>query len=107
VRPARFRPLFQRAEGASGDGVHVPDNHPHWVQTYNEVTISFALTRQTAATRRRGAIDAVNHALRRRGLSPVPYGKSALPDFLKFQAYRLGKAVSLLRHGAPAETPHY
>jgi hypothetical protein len=89
-----------------GDGVHIPVNHPHWVQTYNEVTISFALTMQTAATKRRGAIYAVNHALRRRGLRPVPYGKSALRDCVKFQAYRLGQAVSRLRHGAPADH-HY
>jgi len=90
-----------------GEGVHIPVNHPHWVQTYDEVTISFALTMQTAATKRRGAIYAVNHALRRRGLRPVPYGQSALRDFVKFQAYRLGKAVSRLRHGAPADHHHY
>jgi hypothetical protein len=90
-----------------GEGVHIPVNHPHWVQTYNEVTISFALTMQTAATKRRGAIYAVNHSLRRSGLRPVPYGQSALRDFVKFQAYRLGKAVSRLRHGAPADLHHY
>ena len=59
-----------------GSGVHVPVNHPHWVTTANEVTISFALTLETAATHRRGAICAVNHLLRRRGLKPVPYGQS-------------------------------
>jgi hypothetical protein len=90
-----------------GDGVHIPVNHPHWVQTYNEVTISFALTMQTAATKRRGAIYAVNHALRRRGLHPVPYGQSAVRDFLKFQAFRLWKGVSRLRRRGPAETHRY
>jgi hypothetical protein len=91
-----------------GEGVHIPVNHPHWVQTYDEVTISFALTMQTAATKRRGAIYAVNHALRQRGLSPTPYGRSALRDFLKFQAFRLGQALSRLRPGArAAETHHY
>ena len=33
---------------APGDGIRIPVNHPHWVTTSNEVTISFALTLQTA-----------------------------------------------------------
>ena len=73
----------------SGDGVHIPVNHPHWVTTDNEVTISFALTLQTVATRQRGVIYAVNHQLRQRGLNPTPYGQSAVRDFVKQQGFRL------------------
>jgi len=72
-----------------GDGVHIPVNHPHWVTTDNEVTISFALTLQTAETKRRGVIYAVNHQLRRRGLNPTPYGRSVVRDFIKHQGFRL------------------
>jgi hypothetical protein len=72
-----------------GDGVHIPVNHPHWVSTENEVTISFALTLQTAETQRRGALYAVNHSMRRLGLKPTPYGLSPTRDFLKHQGYRL------------------
>jgi hypothetical protein len=81
-----------------GDGVHIPVNHPHWVTTDNEVTISFALTLQTAATRRRGEIYAINHHLRRLGLRPAPFGRSRVRDFVKHQGFRLW---SLLRSCLP------
>jgi hypothetical protein len=94
---------------APGDGVHIPVNHPHWVQTSDEVTISFALTLQTAATRRRGAVYAVNHRLRRAGLTPTPFGRSPLRDALKYRGYRLWNALSPLfrrrRAPDPAHTP--
>ena len=50
-------------EMTPGTGVHVPVNHPHWVTTANEVTISFALTIETEATHRPGAILAVMVAM--------------------------------------------
>ena len=59
-----------------GDGVHIPVNHPHWATTSPEVTVSFALTLQTAETKRRGTIYAVNHHLRRWGMKPTPFGRS-------------------------------
>jgi hypothetical protein len=70
-----------------GTGVHIPVNHPHWVSTSDEVTISFALTLQTAETRRRGTIYACNHYLRGFGLRPAPYGKSTWRDFMKGNAF--------------------
>ena len=76
-----------------GDGVHIPVNHPHWVKTFDDVTISFALTLQTTAARRRGVIYAVNHRLRRWGLNPAPFGTSAVRDFLKYQSHRLWGAL--------------
>jgi hypothetical protein len=88
-----------------GDGVHIPVNHPHWVTTSNEVTISFALTLQTAATRRRGSIYAFNHYLRRCRLNPSPYGRSPVRDFVKHQAFRLYNSVRALlprRKSSPA-----
>lgn len=89
---------------APGAGVHIPVNHPHWVTTTNDITISFALTLQTAETKRRGAIYAVNHLLRRRGLSPTPYGRSRFRDLLKYQSYRLwqGLRKCLPRRRRPA-----
>lgn len=74
---------------APGDGVHIPVNHPHWVTTANEVTVSFAITMQTAETKRRSAIYAVNHYLRRCGLRPAPYGRCRVRDFVKHQGFRL------------------
>ena len=94
-------------EMAPGDGVHIPVNHPHWVTTDNEVTISFALTLETAGTRRRGGIYAVNHHLRRRGLKPTPFGRSRLRDFIKHQGYRLWNSLNRLRSGKQGPADHY
>ena len=90
-----------------GDGVHIPVNHPHWVTTDNEVTISFALTLETAETKRRGAIYAVNHHLRRRGFKPAPYGRSSVRDFLKHQSFRLWNSLNRLRSGKQGPADHY
>jgi hypothetical protein len=72
-----------------GAGVHIPVNHPHWVTTYNEVTISFALTLQTLETKRRGTVYAVNYNLRRCGMKPRSFGRSRLSDSVKHRGYRL------------------
>jgi hypothetical protein len=73
----------------AGDGVHVPVNDPHWAVNGAEVSISFAMTLQTEATRRRGVLYAVNHFCRRRGWNPTPVGRSRVRDALKYQGYRL------------------
>ncbi len=94
-------------EMAPGDGVHIPVNHPHWVTTDNDVTISFALTLETAGTRRRGAVYAVNHHLRRRGLKPAPFGYSPLRDSFKFQSFRLWNSLNRLCPWKPVPTDHH
>ena len=86
-----------------GAGVHIPVNHPHWVTTANEVTISFALTLETAETQRRGMICAFNDRLRRWGITPTPFGRSPTRDFLKHQTFRvLSGLKSLFRGGRQA-----
>jgi hypothetical protein len=88
-----------------GNGVHIPVNHPHWVTTPNELTISFAVTLETKETMRRGAIYAFNHHLRRRGLKPKPFGHSAVGDFVKHQTFRLWSGLKSCipwRRRAPA-----
>jgi hypothetical protein len=100
------RPQAVPFDMGPGDGVHIPVNHPHWVTTENEVTISFALTLQTAETKRRGAIYAVNHFLRRRGLVPKPYGKSNVRDFVKHQGYRVLSALKACLPGKRKEAGH-
>jgi hypothetical protein len=87
------RPRAALFELAPGNGIHLPVNHPHWVTIGDEVTISFALLLQTAGTKRRGTIYAVNHGLRRAGLKPVPFGRSAVRDFLKYQSFRLWRGL--------------
>jgi hypothetical protein len=94
-------------EMAPGDGVHIPVNHPHWVTTAPEVTISFALTVETAWTQRRGVVYAVNHHLRRRGFRPVPFGRSSLRDFFKYRGYRLWHSLSNLYSRKKQPPAHY
>jgi hypothetical protein len=72
-----------------GDAVHVPVNDPHWVQNGAEVSVSFSITLQTRATRRRGTVYAVNHHLRRWGLNPTPFGRSPLRDAVKCHGHLL------------------
>ena len=80
-----------------GDGLHFPLNWPHWVRNGNEVSISFSITFRTAQSERTSCIYSLNHQLRKRGLNPTPYGKSALLDSAKFNAYRATRrAKSLL-----------
>jgi hypothetical protein len=93
-------------EMAPGDGVHIPVNHPHWVTTNTEVTISFALTVETAGTKRRGVVHAVNHLLRRCGRKPTPFGQSALRDSLKFNGYRLWQSLRRLVPGKRTPAAH-
>ena len=72
-----------------GEGVHIPVNSPHWVSTENEVAVSFALTVESAATKKRGTIYGVNHYLRRLGVKPAPLGRSPARDLLKYGSYVL------------------
>jgi hypothetical protein len=71
-----------------GDGVYVPPNAPHWVQNGDEVSISLSVTWRTRTTGRTGAVLAMNHKLRKRGLHPHAPGSSRLADATKVTAHR-------------------
>jgi hypothetical protein len=86
-----------------GDGVHIPVNHPHWVTTGNEVTVSFAVTFQTKETKRRGTVYAANHYLRSWGLEPTPFGQSSVRDFFKNYTYRF---LSSIKSWLPRRQKH-
>jgi quercetin dioxygenase-like cupin family protein len=72
-----------------GAGVYVPPNAPHWVQNGDEVSISLSVTWRTRETGRTGAVLAMNHRLRARGLSPHAPGASRLGDATKVTAHRV------------------
>jgi Cupin superfamily protein len=81
-----------------GLGLHFPVTVPHWVETHDEYSISFSITFRTTASERRSVVYDVNDTLRSRGLSPVPYGRSAFRDSAKFHAFRAARrATNLLR----------
>jgi hypothetical protein len=79
-----------------GDGLHFPLNWPHWVRNGDEVSISLSITYRTPQSERTSIIYNVNHQLRKRGFNPTPYGKSALLDSTKFNAYRVTRRTMRL-----------
>jgi hypothetical protein len=82
----KYKPQFQdRAyvfEMRPGTGVHIPVNSPHWLRTYDQVSISFSISYQYKDTRRKHVYQA-NYYLRKLGLTPTPPGRSSLLDNTK------------------------
>ena len=76
-----------------GDGLHVPVTFPHHVRVGSTYSISFSITFRTPDLDRRALIYDLNGRLRRRGYRPVPFGRSALRDTVKFQAARVLRKV--------------
>jgi hypothetical protein len=83
---------------APGDGLHFPQNWPHWVKNGDEVSISFSITFRSARSERTNIVYKFNHAMRERGLNPAPFGKSALRDSAKFHAFRAARRAKKLLH---------
>ena len=66
-----------------GVGVHVPMAAPHWVSVGESYSVSLSITFATEHTQRRIRLHQINARLRRLGLSPSPWGRSALRDRAK------------------------
>ncbi len=67
-----------------GDGVHFPSTGPHWVQNGDSVSISVNVNFDLRSMHKRLKYAyAVNHKLRKFGLSPVQPGENALSDSIK------------------------
>lgn len=66
-----------------GEALHVPPVTPHWVENGPEVAISFSVGFQTTADHLRRGVYQWNGNVRKLGLSPRPYGDSALRDRVK------------------------
>lgn len=80
-RDDRYRALLDRL-------LEEAANAPHWVQNGDEVSISLSITWRTRSTGRTGAVLAMNHRLRARGLHPHAPGTSRLADATKVTAHR-------------------
>jgi hypothetical protein len=83
-----YRDHARPFELTPGVGVHVPVTAPHWVQNGPEVSVSFSITFQTAASLRWSHVNRVNGKLRRFGLRPSPAGASPMVDAVKQFAFR-------------------
>ena len=87
-RPFRLSP---------GLGVHVPLAAPHWVQNGPEVSVSFSITFQTAASARKAHAWRLNALLRRWGIDPAPVGISTRRDAMKQLVDRARLRLSFAR----------
>ena len=72
-----------------GDGHHQPQECPHWVQTGDEVSVSYSFVFETDATRARGRTRAANYFLRGMGVAPTPPGVNPTRDAVKAAAIRV------------------
>jgi hypothetical protein len=87
-----------------GDGVHVPVTAPHWVRNGSEVSISFSITFQNAASESRAILYRVNGQLRERGWNPPSVGCSPWRDRLKVFGYRVVRRLRRTLRGT-ADVP--
>jgi hypothetical protein len=99
-----YRDEFQKAATVHrlepGDALHFPVGAPHWVKNGPEVSVSFSVTFRSAWSERQAILYFVNSKLRRLGLDPVPPGKSAWRDSLKYRLFQAGRQVSHFAGGS-------
>jgi hypothetical protein len=67
----------------AGRGFHQPQNAPHWVETGEEVSISFTFVFETLSNRKLGQTRGFNHYLRKIGVAPALPGVHPRVDQLK------------------------
>jgi hypothetical protein len=90
VDPASRDPSLERVYNLMpGDGHHQPQDCPHWVQTGNELSVSYSFVFETDVGRARGRTRAANYFLRGIGVSPTPPGVSPARDAVKAAAIRV------------------
>jgi hypothetical protein len=71
-----------------GMGGYMPTTAPHWVKNGPDVSITASFTYYSRETLRREAVHCCNHMLRRRGMKPLPVGRSTTRDWMKSQVMR-------------------
>jgi hypothetical protein len=67
----------------AGDGMHQPQNSPHWVQTGATRSISYVFSFETNRSRARGRTRAFNYYQRKAGIAPAVPGTNSRGDALK------------------------
>ena len=82
-----------------GDGVHVPLNAPHWVKTFDEVSISFSITFNTKFSESITDLYSVNARMRKLHMSPKAPGVHPGADRAKSALWRnLRRSKAALRN---------
>jgi len=69
-----------------GRGMHQPRNAPHWVETGDSISVSYAFSFETDVTRALGRTRAYNYYVRALGGRPLPVGDRPAADALKAKA---------------------
>lgn len=81
-----------------GDSLHVPVKAPHWVQVANDVSISLSVTWRSDWSYKEADARALNHMLRKVGITPAPPGRWPAQNSAKSVAYRALRKVGLVSH---------
>jgi hypothetical protein len=74
---------------SSGKGFHQPQNAPHWVETRDDVSVSFSFFFETLGARKNSRTRGFNHYMRRIGVKPKPPGARPRLDAFKADAMRM------------------
>ncbi|MGZ3410189.1 MAG: cupin-like domain-containing protein [Xanthobacteraceae bacterium] len=88
-----FEPKATHYNLKPGDGIFVPYQWPHYVQTSDSYSISLAITWKSEEVRRRNDIFVVNSMLRGLGMAQLPPGAQPALDALKLAAIRSVAAI--------------
>ena len=72
-----------------GQGLHQPQNAPHWVQTKDSRSVSYTLVFETRTNRLQSRARGFNHYMRRAGLMPHVPGLSPIRDAAKGRAMQV------------------
>jgi len=83
ARDPRDEHVFQLLPG---EGLHQPQNSPHWVQTGAWRSVSYSFVFETDVTRARARTRGCNYFLRHVGLRPAPPGRHPARDAAKERA---------------------
>jgi mannose-6-phosphate isomerase-like protein (cupin superfamily) len=82
---------------APGEAIYVPVKAPHWVQNGNAVSISLSITWRSEWSYREADARALNHLLRRRGMTPSAPARYPADNRSKSLAWRLLRKTGLGR----------
>jgi hypothetical protein len=74
---------------SAGKGLHQPQNSPHWVETGDDISISYSFFFETAGAREISRTRGFNYYLRRAGAKPMPPGARPRLDSFKSDAMRV------------------
>jgi Cupin superfamily protein len=71
---------------SAGNGLHQPQNAPHWVETQGDISVSYSFFFETQTARKINRTRGFNHYLRMAGAQPEPPGLHPSMDALKAEA---------------------